>query len=213
MKIFGQLKQAMLEVIPGAVVQKVAGLVYFRSDVKKPLIDDGDAVREIMLRHLLSTTEPILPYEGGTGKLAADFLASNVGDVLLVNASKTGFDFLPPGGVSALPNFSYYNIALAETVTIPDGQVMYLLNDNIVVDGALVVDGRFEELIVDTESVGTIATAALNEPQYQLEKGTQWVLSDGRNVAGSYYAAITGLNVVPVVPPVGTINYFIKIDY
>ena len=197
MKVFGQLKQAMLEVIPGAVAQKVAGLVYYRSDTKKPLIDDGDAVREIMLRHLLSTTEPILPSEGGTGKVAADLVAANVGDVLILNAAKTGYDLLPPGGITSLPNFSYYYIDTPLTVTVPDGQVMYLLNDNIVVDGTLVVDGRFEELIVDTESVGTVNQSMLTEAQYQAEKGSQWILADGRNVAGSYYEALTGLSVVP----------------
>lgn len=45
--------------------------------------------------------------------------------------------------------------------------------------------------------VGMIVSSMLTEAQYQALNGTGWVLADGRNVAGSTYASITGNTVVP----------------
>ena len=49
-------------------------------------------------------------------------------------------------------------------------------------------------------TVGDIKQSILTEPQFKTEMGTDgggWVLADGRNVTGSKYSAITGLNNVP----------------
>lgn len=40
-------------------------------------------------------------------------------------------------------------------------------------------------------------SAFLTEAQFQSQMGTQWILCDGRNVAGSDYAVLTGNTVVP----------------
>lgn len=45
--------------------------------------------------------------------------------------------------------------------------------------------------------IGTIIHSMLTETQIQLVYGKSWVLMDGRNVAGSSYAAITGNNIIP----------------
>lgn len=45
--------------------------------------------------------------------------------------------------------------------------------------------------------VGTIIDSMLTETQIQNNYGTAWILCDGRNVAGSKYASITGSSTVP----------------
>lgn len=45
--------------------------------------------------------------------------------------------------------------------------------------------------------VGTIIDSMLTETQIQNNYGTAWILCDGRNVAGSKYASITGNSTVP----------------
>ena len=42
------------------------------------------------------------------------------------------------------------------------------------------------------EAVGTIISSMLTEAQFQAEKSTDWVLADGRSVAGSKYSTLTG---------------------
>lgn len=44
--------------------------------------------------------------------------------------------------------------------------------------------------------VGMIVQSMLTEAQFQALNGPSWVLMDGRNVAGSVYAQITGQNVI-----------------
>jgi hypothetical protein len=46
-------------------------------------------------------------------------------------------------------------------------------------------------------AVGTVHESVLTEAQFQSIRGTDWVLCDGRNVAGSDYHAITGSVVIP----------------
>lgn len=45
--------------------------------------------------------------------------------------------------------------------------------------------------------VGTVIDSMLTETQIQNNYGTAWILADGRNVAGSKYASITGSSTVP----------------
>jgi hypothetical protein len=49
----------------------------------------------------------------------------------------------------------------------------------------------------DLNPVGMIVSAMLTEAQFQALNGTSWILMDGRSVAGSTYAALTGNSVVP----------------
>jgi hypothetical protein len=45
--------------------------------------------------------------------------------------------------------------------------------------------------------VGTLVHSMLTEAQYQAQASTNWILADGRNVAGSLYASVTGSSTVP----------------
>lgn len=45
--------------------------------------------------------------------------------------------------------------------------------------------------------VGMIVQSMLTEAQFQAINGTNWVLADGRSVAGTVYASVTGSSTVP----------------
>ena len=45
--------------------------------------------------------------------------------------------------------------------------------------------------------VGMIVHSMLTESQFQAINGTNWILADGRSVAGSTYATVTGSSTVP----------------
>ena len=49
----------------------------------------------------------------------------------------------------------------------------------------------------DTGKVGQILSGMLSEAQFQAVHGSSWILADGRSVAGSNYALITGTTTVP----------------
>lgn len=49
----------------------------------------------------------------------------------------------------------------------------------------------------NVKPIGMIMSSMLTESQFQAINGTGWVLTDGRSVAGTSYAAITGSNNVP----------------
>jgi len=48
-----------------------------------------------------------------------------------------------------------------------------------------------------TGSVGEVKASLLTESQFQSQNGTGWVLSDGRDVTGSAFHALTGNTVIP----------------
>jgi len=49
----------------------------------------------------------------------------------------------------------------------------------------------------DLNPVGMIVQSMLTEAQFQVLNGTNWILADGRSVAGSAYATVTGNANVP----------------
>lgn len=49
----------------------------------------------------------------------------------------------------------------------------------------------------DLNPVGMIASSMLTEVQFQALNGPSWILADGRSVAGSFYATVTGFSIVP----------------
>ena len=49
----------------------------------------------------------------------------------------------------------------------------------------------------DTGRIGQIMSAMLSETQWQAIHGNSWILADGRSVAGSNYATVTGSSVAP----------------
>jgi hypothetical protein len=143
MKTYGQLIKARLQQIAGVIATAAKGLIYYNTTNDRPYIDDGTASREIMLRHLLAAGEEISTDEGGTGFTTAEFGAGVNGQVL----EKLGAGFVwsnAAGGGS--DNFSYYEIAAATLVEIPDNQVMYLHDETIVIDGTLIITGKFVPL-------------------------------------------------------------------
>lgn len=48
-----------------------------------------------------------------------------------------------------------------------------------------------------SSAVGAVQSAMITEAQFQAQFGTGWVLADGRSVAGSKYASITGSANIP----------------
>lgn len=50
---------------------------------------------------------------------------------------------------------------------------------------------------INTDPVGAVKWAMLDETQFQAQMGTGWILCDGRSVAGSDYETITGNSTVP----------------
>lgn len=49
----------------------------------------------------------------------------------------------------------------------------------------------------DGSGVGDIRDSMLTEAEFQAQNGAQWVLMDGRNVAGSKYATLKGVSTIP----------------
>ena len=49
----------------------------------------------------------------------------------------------------------------------------------------------------DGSGVGDMRWSMLTESEFQAQNGTGWVLMDGRNVAGSRYAVLKGVSVIP----------------
>lgn len=45
--------------------------------------------------------------------------------------------------------------------------------------------------------IGDVKSSMLTEAQFQIEHGTTWILCDGRNVAGSDFAVLTGITSAP----------------
>jgi len=109
MKFYDEIIKARLEQISGAVASSLKGLIYFRTDTDRPVLDNGTIVSQLMLEpHLpearralkvqLDTSgtgieaEGILPYTlGGTG---INSLVGKAGFGLVVNATETGFELM-----------------------------------------------------------------------------------------------------------------------
>lgn len=50
---------------------------------------------------------------------------------------------------------------------------------------------------VQQSTIGDVVMSVLNEAQFQAERGTGWVLMDGRSVIGSEYETVTGNSNIP----------------
>lgn len=59
------------------------------------------------------------------------------------------------------------------------------------------ISGSPEQLEAKGSQLGDIKHSLLDEVTFQSVHGTSWVLSDGRNIAGSDLAALTGWTVAP----------------
>lgn len=80
----------------------------------------------------------------------------------------------------------------APLVTFTNGQVA----------DAVSVNANFSTLATridrnEGQPVGTVVTSMLTETQYRAIAGTGWILADGRSVAGSAYATLTGQSNAP----------------
>jgi len=62
---------------------------------------------------------------------------------------------------------------------------------------ALIKIPIINEVKIDASQVGDVVESMLTETQFQAIRGSNWVLMDGRNVAGTTYANITGNSTIP----------------
>ena len=78
------------------------------------------------------------------------------------------------------------------------GQLVFVLNNNAIYfyDGT-----RWRTLANPSRDsgspLGQIVSAVLNEAEFQAINGSEWVLSDGRDVSGSEYHTLTGNQFIP----------------
>ena len=59
------------------------------------------------------------------------------------------------------------------------------------------IGGAVNFLLKKITPVGTVMHSMLDEATFQGQTSTDWVLADGRSVAGSVYQSLTGLSVIP----------------
>lgn len=116
MKNYAELIKARLEQVTGVIAQSVKGLIYFKSDTNRPIIDDGTDVSQIMMeKHLaearratkVQLTEDanvevegtLAPSKGGTGQ---SILTGQAKLALVVNNAEDGYDFAKAGGGTSI---------------------------------------------------------------------------------------------------------------
>lgn len=177
MKIYGELIKARLQQISGIVATAARGLIYYNTDNEKPYIDDGTASREILLRWILSnnTDQHITAAEGGTGKDAADIghASVNVGDTLVVNAGKTGFDFGAGGGGGASLEIDASEI----------GNTFALL-DPVYWDGSNWRDARAD----DGAKLASYVVTSVGAPAFKVSKFGEFTMAaHGKSPNGDYF--------------------------
>lgn len=61
----------------------------------------------------------------------------------------------------------------------------------------IVANNQFQIQVNGGDTVGDVQTSLLTEPQFQAFKGPNWILMDGRSVAGSLYNLVTGNSSIP----------------
>jgi len=148
MKFYDEIVKARLEQIAGAVASSVKGLIYFRTDTDRPVLDDGSVVSQLMLEpHLPEARRALkvqldalgtglevsgtLPYTlGGTG---INSLVGQAGNILVVNALETGFDIVALGDSNV--DTVYSGVIDLSTDTITTGAFRELVADIGVVPG------------------------------------------------------------------------------
>lgn len=59
------------------------------------------------------------------------------------------------------------------------------------------IAGPINYALQNKASVGDIMMSALDQSTFQAQRGTSWVLCDGRNVTGSTYQSLTGQTNIP----------------
>lgn len=59
------------------------------------------------------------------------------------------------------------------------------------------LQGNINYLLASVLPVGSVVASMLTEGQFQGAASTGWILADGRNVAGSDFALLTGFSTVP----------------
>jgi hypothetical protein len=112
-KVYAELIKARLEQVTGAIAQVIKGLIYFRSDINRPYIDDGTDVSQLMMeKHLPEArrntkvqfddtgtgneVEGVVPVSKGGTNLSS--LTGFAGQALVVNDTETGYEFGESGG-------------------------------------------------------------------------------------------------------------------
>jgi len=161
MKHYSELIKARLENLTGVIASAVKGLIYFRSDIDRPYLDDGTDVSQLMLeKHLPEARRDtkvqlddaltgneitgVLPHPlGGTG---IDDILGKAGQALIVRPDELGYEFGESGGGSL--DFFY-----KENFEINDAADMFTGNDPIFLGGASVLTGALVNNIITHASI------------------------------------------------------------
>lgn len=121
----------------------------------------------------------------------------------VMNAASTGLGGLDAGALIANASYGLFAAAIGASAGLtasldsaPLGFAKYTLIGNITTDGSAEIFVAGLTGVSDRNPVGMIIQSRLTEAQFQSQNGIGWVLMDGRNVAGSLYAQITGINVL-----------------
>ena len=112
-------------------------------------------------RGVVEITGLVAPFGGGTGKGSTELTAAAVGDVLVINAGKTGYDFVPQNAGNTTYTFSSTlnagDIELdltASTTPTGDTQVVLEAGTGITLSG-----GGVSPVVITNSGAGTTYTA------------------------------------------------------
>jgi len=70
-------------------------------------------------------------------------------------------------------------------------------NGSVAFDEVKVQENRKLTIVEESSPVGTVIASMLTETQFQGQRGTHWVLADGRTATGSKFATLFGSAIVP----------------
>lgn len=127
-----------------------------------------------------------------------------VTSALTVSTATSGFGGLDTGAIAASTLYYIYLVyngtsvggVLSLSSSAPTGFATYKQIGQFTTDSSSFVVAA-SATIVDTNPVGHVISAMLDENQFRAIHGAGWILADGRSVAGSKYATITGNTTAP----------------
>lgn len=123
-------------------------------------------------------------YKGGTGvKVVVRDATNPVSELALL--SSTGWAELDRSLNFPCPS----QVKVRFECTSATGSVSF---DNVKVE-----ENRRIVNVEESHPVGSVVASMLTESQFQTERGTHWVLADGRSVAGSKFATLFGSSTLP----------------
>lgn len=94
-------------------------------------------------------------------------------------------------------NFGIISLVASISATSPTGFAAYKRIGRAATNASSQWQAAGNNVSEDTGKVGQVLSAMLSETQFKAIHGSSWVLADGRSVAGSTYAIVTGITTVP----------------